>query len=46
MNIGEEEDPMEYPMPVAPGKKVVHEPSPQVAPVEEPAKVGAVIGRG
>ncbi|HWI68709.1 MAG TPA: hypothetical protein VNS88_10050 [Nitrospiraceae bacterium] len=38
MNIGEEEEtPVEYPEPVAPGKKTVREPSPQVVPVEEPA---------
>lgn len=36
MNIGEEEEPMEYPEPVAPDKKVVREPSPQVAPAEAP----------
>jgi hypothetical protein len=38
MNIGEEEEAVEFPMPVVPGKEnPIHEPSPQVAPVEEPA---------
>jgi hypothetical protein len=39
MNIGEEdEEAVEMPMPLAPGKQnPIHEPSPQVAPVEEPA---------
>lgn len=38
MNIGEEQEEQEYPEPVAPGKQnPIHEPSPQVAPVEEPA---------
>jgi hypothetical protein len=38
MNIGEEEEaPVEYPMPLAPGRKTVQEPSPQVEPVKEPA---------
>lgn len=37
MNIGEEEEAIEVPMPLAPGKQPVHEPSPQVEPVKEPA---------
>lgn len=41
MNIGEEDQPMEYPEPVAPGKQnPIHEPSPQVVPAE-PQKVPA-----
>lgn len=37
MNIGEEEEAKEYPMPLAPGKEApIHEPSPQIAPVEAP----------
>ena len=41
MNIGEEEEAVEYPMPVAPGKQTpIHEPSPQVVPAE-PQKVPA-----
>ena len=38
MNIGEEdEEAIEMPMPLAPGKQApIHEPSPQVAPVEAP----------
>ena len=37
MNIGEEEEAVEMPEPVAPGKQApIHEPSPQVAPVAEP----------
>lgn len=45
MNIGEEEQPMEYPEPVAPGKQnPIHEPSPQVAPVEEPAHARVLVG--
>lgn len=37
MDIGEEEEAVEYPMPLAPGQTPVHEPSPQVEPVKEPA---------
>jgi hypothetical protein len=38
MNIGEEEEAIEVPMPLAPGKQQpIHEPSPQVEPVKEPA---------
>lgn len=41
MNIGEEQEEQEYPEPVAPGKQnPIHEPSPQVAPIEEPAHAG------
>ncbi len=37
MNIGEEEEAIEVPIPLAPGRQPVHEPSPQVEPVKEPA---------
>lgn len=41
MNIGEEEEAQEFPMPVAPGKQnPIQEPSPQVEPAE-PQKVPA-----
>jgi hypothetical protein len=43
VNIGEEEEAIEMPMPLAPGQQPVHEPSPQVEPVKEPAKVGAQV---
>ncbi|HWI67728.1 MAG TPA: hypothetical protein VNS88_05055 [Nitrospiraceae bacterium] len=39
MKIGEEQEAQEYPEPVAPGQTPIHEPSPQVEPVKEPAKV-------
>ena len=38
MNIGEEEEAIEMPIPLAPGQTPVHEPSPQTAPAEEPAE--------
>jgi hypothetical protein len=38
VNIGEEQEPIEMPIPLAPGQKPMHEPSPAVAPVTEPAK--------
>lgn len=41
MNIGEEEEAIEMPMPLAPGQAPVHEPSPQVAPVQVPEQVPA-----
>jgi hypothetical protein len=46
MDIKETPDqmPVEYPEPVAPGKQPVHEPSPVVEPVKEPAH--AVISNG
>jgi hypothetical protein len=37
MNIGEEEEAIEVPIPLAPGQQPIHEPSPQVEPVKEPA---------
>lgn len=40
MNIGEEEEAVEMPMPLAPGKQTpIHEPSPAVEPVQVPEKV-------
>jgi hypothetical protein len=48
MDIGKEsEEPVEYPMPLAPGRKTVQEPSPEVAPVapvEEPAHAMMING--
>jgi hypothetical protein len=46
VNIGEEEEPMEYPIPLAPGQQPVHEPSPQVEPVQVPEPAHAVIING
>jgi hypothetical protein len=43
MNIGEEEEAIEVPIPLAPGKQPIREPSPQVVPAEpvkEPAHSG------
>lgn len=40
MNIGEEEEAIELPMPVDPAKVPVHEPSPSIAPVEQPVPAG------
>jgi hypothetical protein len=38
MNIGEEEEAVEMPMPLAPGKEQpIREPAPVVEPVKEPA---------
>lgn len=37
MDIGKEEEAIEMPIPLAPGQQPVHEPSPQVEPVKEPA---------
>jgi uncharacterized protein DUF3987 len=37
MNIGEEEEAIEVPIPLAPGQQPIHEPAPQVEPVKEPA---------
>jgi len=41
MNIGEEEEPMEFPIPVDPAKVPIHEPAPVAVPV--PEKVGAKV---
>lgn len=43
MNIGEEEEAVEMPMPLAPGKQApIHEPSPAVEPVQVPEQVPAL----
>jgi hypothetical protein len=39
VNIGEESEPIEMPIPLDPNQEPVHEPIPQTAPVQEPAKV-------
>lgn len=45
MNIGEEEEAIEMPMPLAPGQKPVHEPSPAVEPAQVPEPAHAVMAR-
>jgi hypothetical protein len=47
MNIGEESEPIEVPIPLAPGQQPIHEPAPQVVPAEpfkEPAHAMAGAG--
>jgi hypothetical protein len=46
MNIGEEEEAKEYPMPLAPGQVPVQEPSPAIEPVAVPVPAHAVVARG
>jgi hypothetical protein len=45
MDIGEEEEAIEMPMPLAPSKQQpIHEPSPQIDPVKEPAHARVLVG--